>query len=431
MMGAVSPSRRATAFAQALDEREPEGTAADRSGGAASAAPAGAAERTQAAPESGPPDRRTILLSLADRLGALPKPVLDPDVKAAQRARLLAAAESAFAGAGESASVPGPRSARTGRGGSRQISPLGALRRLRPRTRLTRGLAAGGLGIGVAAGALGGAAVASTDALPGDTLYSLKLGIEDLRLGMAGDETDRGGVHLDHASARLNEARRLLERGRSGPLDHESLGEIRRTLSHMRDDVSEGHRLLSQAYEREGEIAPIRSLSSFSQSHRTRWDEVRAGLPIQLTDVGEEVSSLFDAIEDEVGPLRSLLDPGREDTDSAPGTERGERPGADRTARPPSPAPGESGADGAEGGDRDGGRRPSPSGSSGSSGSAAPDGEGLLPDPGDPLEPSPGEDGASASPDGAPRLPEPGITIPPLLPNLLPGLGIEVGDDSD
>lgn len=300
--------------------------------------------------------------------------------------------------------------------------------RLRPRARLTKGLAAGGLSFGIAAGALGGAAVASTDALPGDTLYSLKLGMEDLKLGMADDEADRGRVHLDHASTRLNEARRLLERGRSGPLDHESLGEIRRTLSHMRDDVSEGHRLLSQAYEREGEIAPIRSLSSFSRTHRTKWDEVRAGLPVQLTDVGDEVSSLFDAIEDEVGPLRPLLDPGQEDTDSAADTGRGDRPDAGRTGRPSSSATGGSGADGSEEGGRDGERQPSPSDSSGST---DPDGEGLLPDPGDLLEPSPGGDGASESPDGSPRLPEPDITIPPLLPNLLPGLGIEAGDESD
>ncbi|MBN3932780.1 hypothetical protein IQ279_24740 [Streptomyces verrucosisporus] len=428
MMGAVSPSRRANAFAQALDEREFEGAAAERSGGGAPEVPAGKAEKTKAGPTGGPSDERTALLSLAGRLDALPKPAMDPDVKAAQRAQLLAAVENAFAGSHEGASVPAPRSARTERGGAHRASPLSPLSRLRPRTRLTKGLAAGGLSFGIAAGALGGAAVASTDALPGDTLYGLKLGMEDLKLGMAGDEADRGEVHLDHASTRLNEARRLLERGRSGPLDHESLGDIRRTLSHMRDDVSEGHRLLSQAYEREGEIAPIRSLSSFSRSHRAKWDEVRAGLPVQLTDVGDEVSSLFDAIEDEVGPLRPLLDSAREDTDSAADTGRGDRPDADRTDRPPSPAPGESGADGTEEGDRDGERQPSPSGSPGST---DPDGEGLLPDPGDLLEPSPGEGGASKTPDGAPRLPEPDITIPPLLPNLLPGLGIEAGDDSE
>ncbi|MDG9705952.1 DUF5667 domain-containing protein [Streptomyces sp. DH37] len=436
MMGAVSPSRRATAFAQALDERESEGTAADRSGGAAPAAPAasgppagtaGAAGTTGAGrpnePSDEPSDERTALLSLVDGLASLPRPTMDPDVKAAQRALLVAAVENAFAEGGEGASVPGQRTARTGRGGAHRLSPLG---RLRPRTRLTRGLAAGGLSIGVAAGAFGGAAVASTDALPGDTLYGLKLGMEDLKLGMADDDADRGRVHLDHASTRLNEARRLLERGRSGRLDHESLGDIRRTLSLMRNDVSEGHRLLSRVYEREGEIAPIRSLSSFSQSHRAAWDEVRRSLPVQLTDVGDEVSSLFDAIDDEVGPLRSLLGPEPESTDSADddGTDRGDRPDDGRTVRPSSPVPGESGTGGTDG-RRDTDRQPSPSGSSGAAE------EGLLPDPGDLLRPSPDGEGTPSAPDGgASGLPEPDITIPPLLPDILPGLGIEADDDS-
>lgn len=122
MMGTVSPSRRAKAFAQALDERESEGTAADRSGGAASGTPAGAAEKTGAGLAGGPSGGRTALLSMADRLGALPKPSMDPDVKAAQRAQLLAAVENAFAGSGEGASVPGPRSARTGRRGTHRAS---------------------------------------------------------------------------------------------------------------------------------------------------------------------------------------------------------------------------------------------------------------------------------------------------------------------
>jgi hypothetical protein len=428
-MGAVSPSRRANAFAQALDERESEGTAADRSGGAAPATPAasgppaGTAERPRAGGRGAPPDARTTLLSLAEDLASLPRPTMDPDVKAAQRALLVAAVENAFAEGGEGASVPGQRAARTGRGGVHRLSPLG---RLRPRARITRGLAAGGLSIGVAAGAFGGAAVASTDALPGDTLYGLKLGMEDLKLGMADDDADRGRVHLDHASRRLNEARRLLERGRSGRLDHESLGDIRRTLSLMRNDVSEGHRLLSRVYEREGEIAPIRSLSSFSRSHRAAWDKVRQSLPVQLTDVGDEVSSLFDAIDDEVGPLRPLLGPEPGSTDSAAGdgTDRDDSPDGGRTVRPSSPVPDESGTGGTDG-HRDTDRQPSPSGSSGAAE------EGLLPAPGDLLEPSPDREGTPSAPDGgASGLPEPDITIPPLLPDILPGLGIEADDDS-
>ncbi|GAA2422366.1 DUF5667 domain-containing protein [Streptomyces macrosporus] len=419
-MGAVSPSRRANAFAQALDEREPEGAAADRSGGAVPATPdtpvgpadpSGTAER---------PDEQTALLSLTDRLVSLPRPTMAPDVKAAQRARLIAAMESAFAEGGQGSPVPDQRaSSRSGRKGAHRASPLGPLGKLRPRSRLTQGLAAGGLGVGVAAGAFTGAAVASTDALPGDTLYGLKLGMEDLKLDLADDDADRGRVHLDHASKRLNEARRLLERGRSGHLDHESVGEIRRVLSRMHHDAAEGHRLLSGVYERDGSIGPIRTLSSFSESHGTVWEQLRHRLPAQLTDVSDEVSSVFDAIDDEVTPLRSLLRStadGEESTDGHAGSD--DRADGDRPIRPSSPVPG-----GSPDGHRSDGGQPSPSGS------RTDEEKGGLPAPGDLLDPPSATDGTPSAPGAdTPGLPEPDITIPPLIPDILPGLGIDGGD---
>ena len=85
--------------------------------------------------------------------------------------------------------------------------------KLRPRSRLSKGLAAGGLTVGVAAGAFSGVAAASSDALPGDSLYGLKRGMEDLKRGMADDDSDRGGLYLDQASTRLSEARRLIAQG--------------------------------------------------------------------------------------------------------------------------------------------------------------------------------------------------------------------------
>ncbi|MFD1832811.1 DUF5667 domain-containing protein [Streptomyces desertarenae] len=420
MMGAVSPSRRANAFAQALDEHGPEGAATDRSGDSAvPVAPVVPEARDGRDGAPGEADGQGELLSLADRLASLPRPTLAPDVRAAQRAMLVAAVEN---GAVEGTRVPEQRSRRTG---AHRAAPLGPLGRLRPRTRLTKGLAAGGLSVGVAAGAFTGAAVASTDALPGDTLYGLKLGMEDLSLDMADGDADRGRVLLDHASTRLNETRRLLERGRAGDLDHESLGDIRRTLSLMREDVSEGHRLLSQAYEREGAIDPMRSLSAFSRTHGAVWDKVRADLPVQLSDVRDQVSSAFAAIEDDVTPLRSLLEPEPEEgTESPGGGTGGGRTEDGRTVRPSSPAG--NGQDAREGG-RGGSGAPSPSGS----GSGTSEEPGVLPSPGDLLNP-PQEDGSPSAPDGGgPRLPEPDVTIPPILPDILPGLGIDTGGGTD
>ncbi|MGR4853105.1 DUF5667 domain-containing protein [Streptomyces sp. LARHCF252] len=411
MIANVSSHRRANAFAQALEEQSEQGTAAEQSEGSAPApAPA---EKTEPA----------RLTALASGLDALPKPELDPEVKVVQRAQLVAAFEAMLqegtAGGGATdRAVPGQRS----RGAHRAAS----LKKFRPRSRLAKGLTAGGLSVGVAASAFGGVSAASSDALPGDSLYGLKRGIEDVKLGLADSADERGRVYLDHASTRLSEARRLMERGRSGPLDHESLGEIRRALSGMRHDASEGHRLLSEAYEHDPDsLGPIQALSAFSRSHREAWGELRERLPVQLGDVSEQVSSVFDAIEEDVAPLRSLLP----EPPAGNGGE-GRRQGASESASTGSSATDRSAQPGKSGGGRTdkgstGSGSPSRSAGSGS------DSDGLLGgNTGGLLDP-PKDSEASTSPsaDGSAPVPKPDVTLPPLLPGLLPGLGIE-GEDA-
>ncbi|MCX4621598.1 DUF5667 domain-containing protein [Streptomyces albogriseolus] len=412
MIANVSAHRRANAFAQALEEQSDRGTAAERTEGPAPAAAAAETEQAQ-------------LLTLASGLSALPRPELDPEVKVVQRAQLVAAFEAMLqegtaAGEATDRAVPEQRSRRAK--GAHRATPLG---RLRPRSRLAKGLTAGGLTVGVAAGALGGVAAASSDALPGDSLYGLKRGIEDVKLTFADGDDERGRVYLDHASTRLNEARRLMERDRAGSLDHESLSEIRRALSGMRHDASEGHRLLREAYERNPDsLGPMQALSSFSRAHRDTWGNLRDRLPVQLGDVSEQVTSVFDAIDEDVAPLQSLLprspsdeaDDGKRRGDSATDT------GAPSTAEP-STSPG-TGRDGSGTGEE---------GSAGPTGSADAEGEkdGLLGGSTGGLLDPPQESGQSSTPpptDSATRPPGSDVTLPPLLPGLLPGLGIEAED---
>ncbi|MET9253102.1 DUF5667 domain-containing protein [Streptomyces sp. NPDC003717] len=403
MIANVSAHRRASAFAQALEEQ--------------SAPDAAAAEQD---------DEQGRLTALAGGLERLPKPELDPEVKVVQRAQLVAAFEAmlqeGIAGDGTpGSSVPGQRKAR----GAHRAAPL---HKLRPRSRLAKGLTAGGLSVGVAAGAFGGVAAASSDALPGDSLYGLKRGIEDFRLGLADSDDERGRAYLDQASTRLGEARRLLERGRGGSLDHEALGEVRRALSGMRYDASEGHRLLSAVYARDPDsLAPMQVLSAFSSSHRATWGALRDRLPVQLGDVGDEVTSVFDAIEDDVAPLKSRLpvpprstggtkDDGRGSgsgptTSKAPGTGRSTAPGTSKGGTP-------------ERGRTDHSGRPSESADSRED-------DGLLGgNTGGLLDPPRGTGSASPSTGGTTPPAEPDVTLPPLLPGLLPGLGIE-GEDDD
>lgn len=417
MIANVSAHRRANAFAEALEALE-----ALESRHQASQDTTGATTPPDRAEPSGPsadsPGQQR-LVGLARQLGELPAPTLSADVKTTQRAQLIAAMEAAFADGASHVPEQRRRS-----GGAHRAKPPVA--RLRPRSRWSKGLAAGGLTVGVAAGAFGGVAAASSDALPGDTLYGVKRGMEDLKLEMADGDADRGRIYLDQASTRLSEARRLMERTRSGDLDHDQLGEIRRALSGMRHDASEGHRLLRQVYKRDGSLGAMRELSTFATAHREGWSRLREQLPVQLMDVGEQVSSVFDAIDDEVGPLRSLLPTSREQQGQSgrPSDELPSRPGAvepergqsaSSSAAPSRSRPGDAPA------------RPRPSAS------AAPEEQGLVGGAGGLLEPPTGA--ATPSPSagkgetGGGKPSQPDITIPPLLPDLLPGLGLD-GDDT-
>ncbi|MDX3588623.1 DUF5667 domain-containing protein [Streptomyces europaeiscabiei] len=408
MIANVSAHRRANAFAQALEELSDRGTAAEQPEGSA---PAPAARQTE----------QGRMLALTTGLDELPKPVLDPEVKVVHRAQLVAAMEAMLRDGTlpgrEDPSVPEQRSGKAR--GAHRASPLG---KLRPRSRLTKGLAAGGLSVGVAASAFGGVAAASSDALPGDSLYGLKRGIEDVKLTLADDSDDRGRLYLDQASTRLSEARRLMERGRGGQLDHESLGEIRRALTGMRHDASEGHRLLHEAFERDPEsLGPIRALSAFSRSHREAWGTLRDRLPVQLGDVSQQVSSVFDAIDDEVAPHSSLLpQPPTQDGD---GRQRSTDSGTPGTTDPGRPAPSVTGGSVDGGEDTTGKPKPSTSDSGG---------EGLVGGTTGGLLDPPQEDTTSSSPSTGRSTPaeQPDVTLPPLLPGLIPGLGID-GDDSN
>ncbi|MGC0338842.1 DUF5667 domain-containing protein [Streptomyces sp. SLBN-8D4] len=403
MIANVSAHRRANAFAQALEEQSDREPAAEQSEGPA-----------PAAAEHPDPGR---LLALAECLGELPRPELDPEVKVVQRAQLVAAMEAMLLeGDGAEPAVPDQRSHRAK--GTHRASPLG---KLRPRSRFTKGLAAGGLSVGVAAGAFGGVAAASSDALPGDSLYGLKRGIEDFKLNHLSDGDDERGVtYLDQASTRLNEARRLMERGRGGHLDHESVGEIRRALSGMQHDASEGHRLLHEAYERDpNSLGPIQALAGFSRSHREAWGALRDRLPVQLGDVSDQVSEVFDAIDEEVAPLQSLL-PEPPARGGGPGQRQGSGPTSNTsTGSGRSTAPGGAG----DSSEHTGGSSPSKSTPSGGQDDGLLGGNtgGLL---------DPPKDTGTATPTSPAPSADPDVTLPPLLPGLLPGLGIN-GEDAN
>ncbi|WP_202235366.1 DUF5667 domain-containing protein [Actinacidiphila reveromycinica] len=450
MIGQATAHRRANAFAQAVEdagldggrEETPGGHGADAvtdggadahgpgdrgSGGgagghggahAAGGAHPGGAHGSHAADRHADPEQGSMV-ALAEALGRRPRPAMDPARKTVQRAQLIAAMEQAIADGSFRATARVPEQ----RGESGVRAPASALRRLAPRSRLSRRLAVGGLTMGVAAGALGGVAAASTNALPGDSLYGLKRGMEDIKLDMAGSDASRGKVYLDMASTRMQEARRLMDRGRGGQLDPESVAEVRKALSGMHQEVSEGHRLLTAAYRKDGSLQPMELLNTFAENHRQGWTDLSGKLPSQLTDVSDQVTSLFDAIDAEVAPL-SL--PQKDHSGTSPATRGGDGSGTGRDGGTPGGAPsGDPSATTTTKGSagQDSGQSPSPSPSE-----SAPDGliggSGKLLDTQPVLPTAPG-----ATPTPTPTSPRHSVELPPLLPGLLPGLGLTSDDD--
>ncbi|QPP07181.1 hypothetical protein G4Z16_13195 [Streptomyces bathyalis] len=438
MIGSAAASKRAAAFAQALDEHALDEAGADNrtaevvgSAGITAPVPVPApapvrpfqagdsvATAARAAESSSGEDGDSepeLLLGLAERLRSVPRPALAPDVKTVQRAQLIAAMEAEFASPeARTRQVPAQRDGRGSRKGAHRAPTAGPLSKLRPNSRLGKGLAAGGLGVGVAASALGGVAAASSEALPGDSLYGLKRGMEDLRLDFADDETDRGQVHLDRASARLREARRLMEGARGGAeLDDESMGKVRRALAGMRYDAAEGHQLLSSAYERDGRIGPMRSLSSFSSGNRESWAKLQRNLPPQLSDVRDDVSSVFDAMDHDITPIAGLLSGSDKESSRGQGQGGEGRNGHGRT----SPGPSSTSSSGVSGDGREAGGsgEPSPTGSDPRAGELI-GGGGLL-------DPSRDADGNPSHPgsDGDSQQ-DSQVTLPPIVPDVLPGL---------
>ncbi|MFG2914687.1 DUF5667 domain-containing protein [Kitasatospora sp. NPDC048298] len=424
MTANVLEHRRAKAFAEALEAHQAEQRAAANT------------ESDSAAVTGAGPVAMAELVGLTDALGALPGPVLDREVRTVQRAQLMAAFEQAFAG-GAGTAVPRQRRHRA--------------IRTAPRGRWSRRFAIGGLVAGLAVGSLAGAAAASSNALPGDTLYGLKRGLEGLRLDLAGSDSERGELLLDNAATRLGEAKTLVGRtGPAGALSPATVEQVRRALDDMHADALKGRELLRSVYRSNGSLDPMRALAGFAHDEDGRWSELQGKLPVQLTRQADLVNRLFDDISEDVAPLRLVLPPAQ--GGGATGTGAGDGSAHSTGGSPAgSPAAG-SGTDQAPGsgaaGNRPGATEHPPaypgSGASGNGGkggvlpdtlpSSAPDAvNGLVGGLTNGLtgtRPSPSADAAppqapqQATP-SAPNAAQPqGVEVPPLLPDLLPGLRI-------
>ncbi len=208
-------------------------------------------------------DAETLaFLGLIEQLRTLDMPTPDPAFSADLRILLMAAAPAEL--------VAAPMQRRP----SRSVSTL------RPRTRRVASVAAAtcivaGSGLGVAA--------ASQSALPGDALYPIKRGIENVQVSVAGSHAGIGHQYLQAASTRLNEVRGLsITRGD----DPSTPSLMSVTLDDFTVQATDGARELIAAYRQDGNIGAIMELRLFTMDStqqllaidRTAPDEVEGDL---------------------------------------------------------------------------------------------------------------------------------------------------------
>ncbi len=260
-------------------------------------------------------DELAPLTQLARQLRELPLAADAPteDFRGALRSFLVATAERDGIGATASPQTRTAAATKQDTAAWQAIKPATALG---GRTQSVRQVSTRGPGrtrlavlIGVAAGAiiLSGVSAASTGALPGDPLYSVKRSTERAQLALAGSDTSRGKLYLEFARNRVAEA---------GRVDAE---QARTALADMDNETRQGVALLLGAAVASNDAGGLATVTAFVQRQRTALtqlaDKLPAGLEANslalLTRISTRIAQVSQAIArscafptaDELGPI--------------------------------------------------------------------------------------------------------------------------------
>ena len=158
----------------------------------------------------------------------------------------------------------------------RRTPPVSTPREVR-RRRLTSVAAAACVTIGAGAGV----AAASQSALPGDALYPVKRGIEQIELTLSGGGQGHGEELLEQAGTRLVEAQDLTVRSGADPQSADHVSEALRTF---RSQATDGGDELIRVFEENGETDAVRVLRTFVAESGSRLDDLADTVPPAAQD---------------------------------------------------------------------------------------------------------------------------------------------------
>ena len=256
----VTARRRAERFAEAVDDR--------------------AAGRT---PRPEHDAEYATFLELVGQLRDIEQPVLRSDFSTDLRSRLMAEAPEALA--------TGPTSGARSRRDSSIVSFPAS-----PRRRTATAVAAACIVLGSTAGV----AAASQAALPGQALYPVKRGIENIQLAIAGSQHAKGSQYLDQASTRLDEISDLTVAHADDPTTPTL---VRETLESFANDAGDGADALMSAYRSNHDDASISELRQFTVESAKRLDALTGSVPSSAAEALSNAASVLSDLDKQAQQL--------------------------------------------------------------------------------------------------------------------------------
>lgn len=209
-----------------------------------------------AAPSERDAERYADLLEVVADLRAVPPVEARPEFVASLRERLMAEADTVLV-----RQPPAP---------SRLAMPASS------RTRQRRiGALLGGVAL---VGSAATMAVAAQTALPGESLYGVKRGIESAQVRLATDDADRGRTLLAQAGTRLTELEELA--AEDGGRDQR----VPETLDTFTRQSSDGVRTLLASYESTGSVGDAQVARDFTATSIDRLERLQGELPDSARD---------------------------------------------------------------------------------------------------------------------------------------------------
>ncbi len=131
----------------------------------------------------------------------------------------------------------------------------------------------------VVVGGTAGMAAAAYGALPGDALYPIKRGIEQVTTAARLSDASQGKALLDQAATRLEEVRALQAQGSADP------DLIAETVDAFNAAADSGSEKLFNSYQASGDQADITTVRDFTASQMADVDDLSAGADTVTNDL--------------------------------------------------------------------------------------------------------------------------------------------------